>query len=720
MKQIVQDIQSGETKVMEAPIPSVAAGMVLVRTEASLVSPGTERSIVSFADSSLLGKARQRPDLVKQVLDKVRREGLLTAIQAVRSRLDEPLPLGYSSAGTVTAVGNGVAAVRPGDRVACGGGGFAVHAEYALVPKNLVALVPEGVSLESACFATLGSVALHGFRLSGAEISGRVAVIGLGLLGQLALRIAAAAGCQTLGIDLSPWRVEWTQQQGLPAVLRQNAEEAAASASDGHGFDAVLICADSTTSDPVELAGVLARDRAKVVAIGAVGMDLPRRPYYDKELSFVVSRSYGPGRYDPGYEEAGVDYPIGYVRWPEGRNLKAMVDLMADGKLKLEGLVTHRFPIAQAPQAYELITSDRGEQALAVLLQYPQANGVHAESSRVEFSRVEPTSSVRLGAVGAGNFANNVLFPLLKGSRDLDLVGLASRRGLNSAQAAARFGFRYAVSDISELLQDDSINTIAILTRHNLHADQTQAALRSGRHVFCEKPLALSWEELEAVQQTLAEAKGLLMVGFNRRFAPLLAAAKEAFASIDQPKMMVYRVNAGALPDNHWLRDPAIGGGRLVGEACHFVDALCYLAGSLPRQVYARSLAQAGDSDFAVTMDFADGSVGSIVYSSGGDRSMGKERLEIFAGGKSAALDDFRRLELYSGGRHRSRRSLWSQDKGHEAIWDAFTRAIASGGPPPISYGELMAVSEATLAARDSLASGKPVALGESGSTLPE
>ena len=720
MKQIVQDIQSGQTKVIEVPVPAASAGMVLVRTSASLVSPGTERTLVSFADSSLLGKARQRPDLVRQVLDKVRREGLLTTIQAVRSRLEQPLPLGYSSAGTVVEIGEGINHVRPGDQVACGGGGYAVHAEFALVPQNLVAPVPDGVSMSAAAFATLGSVALHGFRLAEVGVGERVAVIGLGVLGQLSLGIARAAGCHVLGIDLSDWRVAQAVQRGLPAVLREQALEAAASASRGQGFDAVLICADTKDSDPVELAGELARDRATVVAVGAVGMDLPRRPYYDKELSFIVSRSYGPGRYDPNYEEGGVDYPIGYVRWPEGRNMQAMLDLMAAGDLDPVELITHRYSIEQGPEAYQLITGDQGERALGVLLEYPETASTEAITRRIQVGDYHSSAEVRLGVIGAGNFASNVLLPKLKNRADLDLVGLASARGLSSAEAAERFGFQFAASDLSELLQGDEINTLAVLTRHNLHAEQSIAGLEADRHVFCEKPLALSWQDLERIRQSLEASSGMLTVGFNRRYAPLMQSMKAFFDGDDQPKIVHYRINAGALPVDHWLLDPAVGGGRLIGEGCHFIDAVCFLVGSAPERVYARSLGAASGGDFVLTMDFADGSVGSIVYTSLGDRAQGKERVEMFGGGKSAVLDDFRRLETYSGGRSRSRRSLLSQDKGHEAIWTSFINSIQQGGPPPIGYEQLIEVTAATLAANDSLQRGQPIKLDGSLVTFSE
>ncbi|MGA9531617.1 MAG: bi-domain-containing oxidoreductase [Anaerolineales bacterium] len=713
----MQDIRNGNIEVMDVPAPTVVDGAVLIRTAASVVSAGTERTLAAFAGKTLAGKAAERPDLVRQVIDKVRREGLLTTIEAVQNRLDQPMPLGYSSAGVIVEVGAGVTDLQPGERVACAGGGHAVHAEYASVPRNLVSPVPAAVSDEAAAFATLGSIALHGFRLADVGVGGRVAVIGLGLLGQLAQRIVRAAGCQAFGVDVSPWRVDFAREHGFEAAIRQDAELAARGVSHGLGFDAVLICADTQDSDPVILAGELARDRGTVVAIGAVGMDIPRRTYYEKELSLRVSRSYGPGRYDPTYEESGVDYPPGYVRWTEGRNLAAFLAMVAEGRLNPSEMITHRFAVAQAAQAYDLIQGPEREQALGIILEYPEA-GDAVPAGRIETGKRAAAGDIRLGVIGAGNFASNVLFPKLRGLPRLSLVGLASARGLSSADAARRFGFSYAASDADQLLADESINSIAVLTRHDLHAGQVTAALAAGKHVFCEKPLAITSDELERVRQAAMAADTLLTVGFNRRYAPLLRSMRGLFEPIQEPLVMHYRVNAGPLPADHWLLDPSIGGGRIIGEACHFIDALTYLCGSIPTQVTAQGVS--GDQahqNVALTLQFADGSLGTINYVAGGDPSLGKERVEVFGGGRSAVMDDFRRLSTWAGGRRRVQRAWLRQDKGHRELWAAFVEAAADGGSAPIPYEQLFAVTAATFAAVQSLRSGgtEPVALTSNG-----
>ena len=725
MKQLLQNMHSGETSVAEVPIPTPQAGEALVHTAASLVSAGTERMLVEFAGKSLIGKARSRPDLVRQVLDKARREGILTTLEAAFNRLDQPLPLGYSSAGAIVALGQGLEGMRVGQRVACAGGGYAVHAEYVCVPRNLMAPLPEQVDFESAAFATLGAIALHGFRLGEIQLGERVAVIGLGLLGLLTVGIAHAAGCQVLGVDLDPERVALAGRMGAAAVLRQGAEEAADRFSNGRGCDAVIICADTPSDDPVELAGVVARDRARVIAVGAVGLNIPRKVYYEKELTFLNSRSYGPGRYDPGYEEGGRDYPIGYVRWTEGRNLEAFVELLAEGRLDVKPLITHRFPIDQSPQAYELITGKRKEAFLGVLLTYPGAAEDAASPVVTQAPQVigRPSiagqETVRVGVLGAGNFATAVMLPALKKVPRLELVRIASASGMSAQSAASRFGFRYAASDEAQVIHDPQVNTVAILTRHHLHARQVVASLAAGKHVFCEKPLALSEEELsEIVEATrlnsgsLQEKPGILTVGFNRRFAPLARRLKEFLEDRGEPLVAQYRVNAGYLPLSHWTHDPQQGGGRIIGEGCHFVDFLSFLVGEAPVDVTARALPDDGryhEDNVVLTFKFADGSIGAVSYLANGDKIIPKERVEVFCAGRVAILDDFRSLELVSGGKRHFFRSTLRQDKGHYAEWEAFALAIREGGTPPIPYPQLFGVTRACFAAVLALRSGSPV-----------
>ena len=735
MKQILQNLKTGATEVSEVPCPRASAGQLLIRTTRSLVSAGTERMLVEFAGKSLLGKARSRPDLLKQMLDKARREGLLPALDAAFNRLDQPLLLGYSSAGMIVGLGAGVTGLKIGQRVACAGGGYAVHAEYAVVPQPFVTPIPDQLDFESAAFTTLGAIALHGFRLAESQLGERVAVIGLGLLGLIASGIARAAGCHVLGIDLDLPRVEFASHLGLQAVARQSAEEAAASFSRGCGVDAVLICADTPTSDPVELAGVISRDRARVVAVGAVGLTIPRKLYYEKELTFLNSRSYGPGRYDRSYEEGGRDYPIGYVRWTEGRNLEAFVDLLAGEKVDVKSLITHRLPIEQAPEAYQLIQGKTAESYMGVLLTYPPAPDLSLPDvlaqpglSKVELvgSRGQPGSTgevkpLQVGVLGAGNFASAVLLPAMRKIPALDMVGIVSASGATAGHLARRFGFQYASSDEAGLLADERINTVAILTRHHLHSRQVVSALRAGKHVFCEKPLALTLQELAEIESVLVElgaaerevpsfSAPLLTVGFNRRFAPLARRLKEFIQECYEPLFCSYRVNAGYLPPNHWTQDPEQGGGRLVGEACHFVDFITYLVGEAPSSISAHSLPDLGrynQDNFLLACEFPDGSLGAVSYLANGDRSFGKERLEVFCGGRTAMLDDFRRLELVSGGRRKSNRSLLRQDKGHQAEWQAFASAIQAGGPLPIPYAHLLGVSRSVIAARESLLDGQ-------------
>jgi predicted dehydrogenase len=680
--------------------------MALVRTAASLISSGTERSVLEFARKSLIGKARSRPDLVRQTIDKLKREGLISTFKAVRGKLSEPLPLGYSSAGVIVEVGEGMEGFRPGERVVCAGGGYAVHAEFAQVPSNLLAHLPDEVDFKEGAFATLIAIALHGLRLSGASIGERVCVVGMGLIGHLAAGVARAAGCQLMGIESDEARVQYAQELGIRTVASLKAQEASIAFTDGVGFDAVLICAQAEGSEIVQLAAEIARDRASIVAVGEVGMELPRRLYYEKELKFLVARSYGPGRYDREYEEAGHDYPVGYVRWTEGRNIDAAVQLLSAGLLAVEPLIEATIPIQDASQAYELITG--AERPLAVLLTYPELTR-ELSDRRVQIAQagVARSDTLSLGALGAGNFPRSVLFPILRKLRGVRLVGVATASGLSGTEAAKQFGFEYATTDVRQILDDEHINTVAVLTKHHLHADQVTQSLAAGKHVFCEKPLALTYEELENIRHALPEAGGLLTVGFNRRFAPLAIQMKGHFSDVDEPLFVHCRVNAGLLPKDHWLHDPDIGGGRIIGELCHFLDFLAYMTDSLPTWVHTVGMPDSGryrGDNFSVRVKFADGSLGAVDYLAKGDRGFGKERFEVIGGGRMAVLDDFRDLRLSAGGSVRRTRSR--MDKGHQAIWEAWIKSVRSGDPP-IPYEQLFAVCTLTLAASESLRSGK-------------
>jgi predicted dehydrogenase len=716
MKQLLQNLRDGKTTIEEVPVPTPRAGQALVRVAASLVSAGTERMVVEFAEKSLVGKARSRPDLVKQVLDKMSREGILPTLQAAFNRLDSPMPLGYSSAGVITALGPGMDGFHLGQRVACAGGGYAVHAEYNLVPRNLLTPLPDNVAFESAAFTTLGAIALHGFRLAEPQLGENVAVIGLGLLGLLTIQLASAAGCRVWGTDTNPERVALAEQFGAAACSRHEAEDSARAFTANRGFDSVIICADTASNDPVTLAGAIARDRAKVVATGAVGLTFPRKIYFEKELSFVNSRSYGPGRYDPNYEENGRDYPIGYVRWTEGRNFEAIVGLLASGKLKVQPLITHRFPIEQAAEAYEIITGKRKEPFLGVLLTYPveqlSSSSVVKLSSSTEKpnDRIteKPEHRITIGVLGAGLFANATLLPALKKVKDVELVGIASAGGLHAAHSGHKFGFRYACSADEQILDDPDINTVLILTRHDSHADLAVKALQAGKHVFVEKPLAVNSEQLSVIShQLLITDNCLLMTGFNRRFAPLAQQLRQTLVTRQEPLYMHYRVNAGYIPLNHWTHDPEQGGGRIIGEGCHFIDFLTFLVGAPPVSVSAAALPDGGkyhEDNVSMTFTFPDGSLGIVDYLANGDKSFPKERVEVFCGGAVAVLDDFRSLETVKDGKRKTVK-LWGQDKGHFNEMQALVHAIREG-VPPIPYEQLIGVTQASFAAVDSIRRG--------------
>lgn len=727
MKQLIQYVRTGETVVEEVPAPMLGASQVLVRVGASLVSAGTERMVVDFAQKNLLQKARSRPDLVRQTLEKARREGILSTVETVQNRLDKPMSLGYSCAGTVIAVGDAVGGITVGQRVACAGGGYAVHAEIVAVPQTLVVPVPDGVADESAAFATLGAIALQGVRLADVKLGEAVAVIGLGLLGQLTVQLLRSAGCLVIGTDPQARRAELARALGADAAAADSEEFSALCQrlTGGRGVDAVLITADTKSNQPVELAGEVARDKGVVVAVGAVGTSVPRRSYYYKELDFRISRSYGPGRYDPSYEDEGRDYPHAYVRWTEQRNMQAFVQMLATGRADVAPLITHRFPIADAPRSYDLITGKTGEPFLGVVITYP---GDASPARRVQVAApatpqaAPQLGQVRLGLIGAGNFANATLLPALKDLDGLARVGVASGRGLTARSTADRYGFAYCATDSRQILADPDINTVAILTRHHLHARQVIAALVAGKNVFVEKPLCLTDAELAAIVAAYRAAQAregggpALMVGFNRRFAPMVAALKAELARVREPLMLSMRVNAGYIPADHWTQDPAQGGGRLLGEGCHFIDLLAFLAGSPARRVTTRALPDGGrysQDNLLISLEFADGSLGTITYTAAGDRGFAKEGLEVFGGGLAARLDDYRSLSLRRGDTRIDQTSRLRVDKGHRAEWQALAAHLRGQAAAPIPFAEIVSSTRATLAAKRSLDLGAPVEIEE-------
>jgi predicted dehydrogenase/threonine dehydrogenase-like Zn-dependent dehydrogenase len=712
LNQVLQHVRSRRLELTQVPEPGVRAGGVLVRNAVSLISAGTEKTITDFAGKSMLGKARERPDLVRQVMDKVKKDGLGPTVQTVLSRLDQPIALGYSCAGVVEEAGRGAEEFAPGDRVACAGMGYASHADVVFVPRNLTVAVPDGVSLEDASYVTVGAIALQGVRVAEVKLGETVAVIGLGLLGQLSVQILRAAGCRVLGIDLDAAKVALALELGAEAAVARgdDVHAAVAAFTGGRGVDAVLITAATTSNDPVELAGEIARDRAIVSMVGATGLDIPRKPYYEKEMQLRLSRSYGPGRYDPQYEEQGRDYPVGYVRWTERRNMEEFLRLVASGQVTPSRLTTHRFPITEAEAAYQVIQGKTGEPFAGVLFTYPERSA--PPQRRVALAGAGPRAGVLgVGFVGAGNFARAMLLPRFQKLAGVSLAGVSTASGINARAVGDRFGFSYATTDTPALLADPAVQAVVIATRHASHARFAAQALRAGKAVFVEKPLALDEEGLQEVLAAQAESGGVLAVGFNRRFSPLSLAVKEAFIA-GLPLALNYRVNAGAIPRESWVHDPEEGGGRIIGEVCHFVDLLQYLSGEDPVEVSAQALGgpEGGLHDtVAITLRFSRGSVANLSYFATGDRSFPKERLEVFGGGTLAVLDDFREVLISRGGK-RTRVKKLAQEKGFDQEVAAFVQA-ARGGGLPIPLASLVATTRATFAIEASLRTGQSVAV---------
>jgi predicted dehydrogenase/threonine dehydrogenase-like Zn-dependent dehydrogenase len=712
MKQVVQNSRTGELKVEELPPPALRAGGVLVRTAWSLISSGTERTTVETAQSSLLGKARERPDLVRQVVDTFKREGLRSTYEKVKARLTKIAPLGYSAAGVVSAVSNDVRELRVGDRVACAGGGYASHAEVLFIPRNLCCKVPEEVSLEAASYTTVGAIALQGVRQADPRLGESVAVIGLGLVGQLTVQLLKAAGCHVLGVDIDSAACALAKSSGADTVAIDN--ESARAACDeltaARGVDCVVITAGTKSSEPIELAAELARDRARVVVVGLVGMNLPRHSFFAKELELRLSRSYGPGRYDPGYEEQGNDYPIGYVRWTEKRNMEAFLKLVADRKINTDLLTTHRFKVADALEAYNLILNREGERSCGVVLEYP---GAAEAATSVQPPQPRAVASGELGVsfIGAGSFGRGVLLPIVKRVPKVQLRSVAAATGLSAKNAAEQFGFAHPTTDYQEILKDVESKVVFIATRHDSHARMAAEALNQGKHVFVEKPLATNIEGLREVAAAARESGGLLMVGYNRRFAPIAREIKERLTKRAGPMTIAYRVNAGQLAAGHWAHDETEGGGRIIGEVCHFIDFVQFLTDALPERVTATGASQsrsAGllDDSVIISLGMRDGSVASIVYTASGDNSVPKEHIEVFCDRSVARIDDFKSGVFIRGGKS-TRLGGSSQDKGHSAETSAFLDAVRTGAAAPISLESLVATSLSCFASVESVASGR-------------
>ena len=702
MKQVLLDLQSGSIRVEDVPVPAVTRGVV-VENAYSLISAGTESSLINLAGESLIGKARARPDDVKKVLQKIGTDGPLPAYRQAMSRLAKPEPLGYSSAGTV--VKTGTDDFEVGDRVACAGAGYAVHAEYVAVPKNLCVRIPDGVGLREAAFTTVGSIAMHGVRNAHVTVGENVAVIGLGLIGLLTVQVLKAAGCRAIGIDIDREKLALAADLGADAVSNYDGLAERMKVFSPFGADAVVITAATPSSAPIEAAGRLVRDKGRVVVVGNVGMNVPRDIFYEKEAEVVVSRSYGPGRYDRNYEERGVDYPI-YVRWTERRNMEAFLELVRQKRIDLDRLITHTFPLDSAPEAYDLISAGR-ERYIGILLQYsPNGAGASGTVTRLSgpVARKVPAGARTIGCIGAGVHAQSALYPNLPGL-PVNLAGVATATGLSAQSVAKKYGFAYCTTDYRAILDDPGIDAVLIATRNDLHAPMAIDALAAGKDVFVEKPLATDTEGLRGVVRAYSESENRLMVGFNRRYSPLARKMKGFFEKRSTPMVLHYRVNAGQIPPGHWVHDDEQGGGMLISECCHFFDLMQYLTGARPVQVYARAIEATGTlrkyDNFQATLAFADGSVGTVTYTTLGDRSYSKETVEVFCDNAVGRITDFRDLELRRDGKVARERRWFAQEKGFIEELRAFVKGEEA------DFAGSVATTLATFRAWESIDTGR-------------
>lgn len=728
MKQVVQNYKSGELALLDVPVPGCKPGGVLVRTAYSLISTGTELMKVSEAGMSMLGKARSRPDQVAKVVQSVATNGVPATYRKVMGKLDSYTPLGYSLCGVVEQVGAGIDDVKVGDLVACAGNEHALHAELNWVPKNLYAPVPDGLAPRHAAFGTVGSIALQGVRQGESRLGEVALVIGLGLIGQLVVQLLAASGVRVVGADPDPVRCELAERLGAAACgdpASPAVESAVAELTDGHGVDQVYLAAGGGSNQPVELAARLCRDRGRVVDIGKCRLDLPWNAYYEKELDVRFSRSYGPGRYDPEYEIEGRDYPIGYVRWTERRNLACFLDLVARGRVDVEPLITRTAAFDDAVETYQRL-KDGELKAVAVLFRYPEQSAVDEPSADVAAMTVPAVpggrsaapvraarTPVRLAFVGAGNYATSMLLPHLAQRDGVELSTVVTTTALSAANAQRKFGFREATTDLDAVLGDASVDAVFVVTRHSSHAELTRKALLAGKAVFVEKPLALTEDELTGVLSAVEESgNDRLQVGFNRRFAPLLQEARKRFGARTGPASLRYLVNAGRLDHGSWYLQQGTEGSRFAGEGGHFVDTASWLLGADPVSVYA--LAPSGNEDLQVVLGYPDGSTATISYVTTGAAGFPKETLDLVADGKVLQLDDFVRTSVYDGRkRWVSSRLPKARDKGQAAELAAFVRAVRTGGPMPVPLGSLVATTTATLAVRAALTGGAPVTLAE-------
>jgi predicted dehydrogenase/threonine dehydrogenase-like Zn-dependent dehydrogenase len=710
MKQLIQNFKTGELYVDDIPMPSVSVGMVLVENEYSLISAGTERSTVKVGQASLLGKAKQRPDLVAQVLQNIKKEGLSATFNKVKTKLDSLKALGYSTSGTVIASMDKNGIFKPGDRVACAGQDYASHAEIVSVPQNLVAKIPDNVTAEEAAFTTLGAIAMQGVRQDEPTIGEKVCVIGLGLLGQLTCQILKANGCKVYGIDLNESLVKLANETSADKALNRTDANLVASCNNftcGYGFDSVIITAAAPSNDPVELSAEILKKKGKVIIVGAVKMDIPRDPhFYRKELDLRMSCSYGPGRYDVNYEENSSDYPFSYVRWTEQRNMEAFLGLLSGKAIDVRPLVTHTFDISNAEKAYDIVSGKIKEPHIGILLRYKPNNTKRNSLTTINNS---PLNSINVGFIGAGSFAQSYLIPGVK-SWGASLDGVVTSRGITSKNVSDKFKFNFCSSDPEDILKKENINTIFIATPHSSHSELVIKALNAKKNVFVEKPLAINPKQLETVIKKKLESDIPLMVGFNRRFAPISATIKKEFRNIDEPLVINIRINAGLIPKNHWTQQPEIGGGRIVGEVCHFIDLMQYFTDAEPVRVFAESISTPNikitpEDNIAIVVKFNNGAIGNLTYLANGDNSMPKERIEVFGGGNIGVINDFKDGMFF---RNSKTVRLKSSGKGHKEEIIAFLNAVKEGKDSPISFRSICLTTLTTFKILDSLSTGLP------------
>lgn len=739
MRQIVQNYKEGSLTIEEVPEPALKTGGVLVQTYHSLISAGTEKMKVDDSKRSYLGMAKARPEKVKQILETLKQQGPVATVRKVMNRLDSFTPLGYSLAGIVVGVGKGVSEFRVGDMVACAGAEIANHAELNWVPVNLCCRIPRvchGVAgddngylpTEQAAFTTVGAIAMQGVRQAEVRVGENVAVIGLGLVGLLSCLILKASGCNVLGIDIDKAKADLGLKIGLDAVGiagSEDIEQMAMSFSGGYGVDAVLVTTGTRSNDPIVMAGTIARDRATIVDVGINKMDIPWQLYYSKELVLKQSRSYGPGRYDLTYERDGHDYPIGYVRWTEKRNMISFLKLMANGKIDVTPLITHRFEFSEAAEAYKLIEGKGSGLYVGIILKYDvtETNYKESRTRTIHINPIQSCKGVNVGLIGAGNFARTMLLPHIQG-KDVRLAGIATTTGISAKDTARKFGFDMCTTDSAEIFNNDSINTILVATRHNLHAKFILEALKSGKHVFTEKPLCINEDELEEIASMYHAVSSsgnplLLMVGFNRRYAPLIRDMKSFFVGRKEPMIMHYRVNAGFKEKTDWYQSRDIGGGRIIGEGCHFIDTFQYLTDALPVDVFARTIKTANESmtledNVIISLQFSDGSIGSITYLANGDPQFPKEYIEVFCENKVAVMNNFSSLTTMSKGRKKVQKSML-QDKGHKAEMQALIEAVRNGKSMPIAFESIYATTLATFKIHESIETEKMVRLSARG-----